>query len=139
MSLQYTSKSEHRRQLDALGRYLRDQPDVEFGVLIGSRADGTANHASDWDIALQLRSNETSYMEELARIETLRHEIAAMLETAPNQVDLVIAPSAKLAMRDLIANHGIVLTDSMSLPWLHFLQRTWRELEDYYWEDLYAG
>lgn len=138
LSVQNTSQSEYQTQLDALGKFLRNQPDVEFAVLVGSRADGTASPASDWDIALQLRRNESSYMEELARLEALRHETATLLDTRPEQVDIISAPSAKLAMRDLIANHGMVLTDPMSLPWLHFLQRTWRELEDYYWEDLYA-
>lgn len=131
--------SDDQEPLEALRKFLQDQTDVEFAVLVGSRADGTASPSSDWDIALQLRRAENSYLGELARMEALRHETATILDTDPSLVDLISAPVAKLAMRDLIANHGIVLTDSTSLPWLHFLQRTWRELEDYYWEDLYAG
>ncbi|WP_117316662.1 nucleotidyltransferase domain-containing protein [Chromatocurvus halotolerans] len=139
MSTQNANLSDDPAPLERLSGFLRDQPDVEFAVLVGSRADGSAIPCSDWDIALQLQRKENTYMGELARMETLRHEAATLLDTDPDRVDLISAPSAKLAMRDLIANHGIVLTDSTSLPWLHFLQRTWRDLEDYYWDDLYGS
>lgn len=139
MSTQNAILSDDAAPLEILRRFLRNQPDVEFAVLVGSRADGSETPCSDWDIALQLQRNENTYMGELARMETLRHEVATLLNTHPDRVDLISTPSAKLAMRELIANRGIVLTDSTSLPWLHFLQRTWRDLEDYYWDDLYGG
>jgi len=125
-----------QNDIEALKAFLGEQPDVEFAVLVGSRADGTATSASDWDIALQLRREGRSYMSELARMEALRHDIGALLETEPDRIDLISAPSAKLAMRDLVANHGTALTDPTSLPWLHFLQRSCRVLEDYYRDDL---
>ncbi len=137
--MQSSGTIESQGNIDNLSGFLRAEPDVEFAVLVGSRADGTATPDSDWDIAIRLRRAETSYMEELARTEALRREIATILRTAPEQVDLISATSAKLAMRDLIANHGLVLTDPTNLAWIHFLQRTWRDLEDYYWDELYAG
>ena len=129
----------HQSGINALEDFLRGEPDVEFAVLVGSRADGTATPDSDWDIALQLQRHGNSYMTDLARIERLRHDIATILRTEPEKVDLINVPSTKLAMRELIANHGRVLTAPDRLPWLHFLQRTWRDLEDCYWEELYGS
>ena len=129
----------HQSPLDALQVFLCGEPDVEFAVLVGSRANDTARPDSDWDIALQLQRHGSSYMSDLARMERLRHDVATILQTGPEKIDLINVPSTKLAMRELIANHGRVLTAPDSLPWLHFLQRTWRDLEDCYWEELYAG
>lgn len=137
--MQSAGAIEYQGSIETLKGLLREDPDVEFAVLVGSRADGTATPASDWDIAIRLRRAGTSYMEELACTEALRRKIATILHTGPEQVDLISATSANLAMRDLIANHGLVLTDPTNLAWIHFLQRTWRDLEDYYWDELYAG
>ncbi len=125
--------------LQALKHYLQGRRDLEFAVLVGSRTNGQATPESDWDIALQWRQDNKSYPEQLARTENTRHDIATVLHTEPDKVDLIDVPSTKLAMRELIANHGIILTDPESLPWLYFLQRTWRDLEDYYWEELYVA
>lgn len=125
-------------QLSELEAFFRAQPDVEFAVLVGSRASGTANSGSDWDIALRLQGGLSS-LHELARVEELRSQIAANLQVDPALVDLIHVPSTKLAMRERIANHGLVLSNPDALPWLHFLQRTWRDLEDCYWDELYAS
>ena len=139
MSLSIPDTVTPQSGINALKNFLRGEPDVEFAVLGGSRAYGTAAPDSDWDIALQLQRHGNSYMRNLARIERLWHDIAMILQTEPDKIDLINVPSTKLAMRELIANHGRVLTAPDSLPWLHFLQRTWRDLEDCYWEELYGS
>lgn len=124
-------------EINGLRAFFRAQPDVEFAVLVGSRASGTAVPGSDWDIALRLQPG-LSPLHELARLEELRSQIAATLQVDTTRVDLIHVPSTGLAMRERIANHGVVLSDPDGLPWLHFLQRTWRDLEDCYWDELYA-
>ena len=104
-----------------------------------SRAVGNATPSSDWDIALQWQHDSNSYMAHLERTENMRRDISKVLQVSPDKIDLIDVPSTKLAMRELIANHGIVLSGDESLPWIHFLQRTWRELEDYYWDELYVA
>ena len=42
-------------------------------------------------------------------------------------------------MRAVIAEEGVVLKGEDNLAWNHFLQRTWRELETYYWNQNYAA
>ena len=46
---------------------------------------------------------------------------------------------ANLAMRASVAEEGIPLSGEDSLAWAHFLQRTWRELEDFYWDKQHAA
>ena len=125
--------------LDSLRQFLCKQDALEFAVLVGSRAEGNATSNSDWDIALQWQNDTISYMTYLARMENMRRDIAKVLQVSLDQVDLIDVPSTKLAMRELIANHGLVLSGDESLPWIHFLHRTWRELEDHYWDDLYVA
>lgn len=125
--------------LDPLRQFLLNQDTLEFAVLVGSRAAGGATTTSDWDIALQWQDDAISYMSYLERMEKIRQDIAKVLQVSLDQVDLIDVPSTKLAMRELIANHGLVLSGDESLPWIHFLHRTWRELEDHYWDELYVA
>ena len=125
--------------LDPLRQFLLNQDTLEFAVLVGSRAAGGATTNSDWDIALQWQDDAISYMSYLERMEKIRQEIAKVLQVSLDQVDLIDVPSTKLAMRELLANHGLVLSGDESLPWIHFLHRTWRELEDHYWDELYVA
>jgi hypothetical protein len=37
-------------------------------------------------------------------------------------------------MRGSVAEEGLPLAGEDTLAWAHFLLRTWRELEDFYWE-----
>ena len=107
---------------------LAAEPDLEFAVLVGSRAAGTHTAASDWDIALQWR-RDLDWMDQLGRTETLRRRLAEALAVPEAAVDLVDAPRANLAMRAAIAEEGVVLAGEDGLPWQRFLRRTWRELE----------
>jgi predicted nucleotidyltransferase len=111
---------------------------LEFAVLVGSRALGTAKSDSDWDIALQWVISQ-NWMTMLGRTETLRRQLAKAIGVNETTIDLIDLPRANLAMRASVAEEGRPLKGDDSLAWAHFLQRTWRELEDYYWEKQHAA
>ena len=122
----------------ALAQTLRDEPHLEFAVLIGSRATGTAHANSDWDIALQW-SPQLDWLNVLACTETLRSKLAHDLSVEQAAIDLIELRRANLAMRASVAEEGLPLTGEDSLAWAHFLHRTWRELEDFYWDQRHAA
>lgn len=74
----------------------------------------------------------------MALTERLRHRLADRLGCSDDAIDLIYIPDARLAMRSVIAEEGIPLKGADTLAWKHFLQRTWRELEEAYWEKIYA-
>jgi predicted nucleotidyltransferase len=123
---------------DVLMHTLRAQPLLDFAVLVGSRATGTAHARSDWDIALQW-SPRLDWLTTLSHTETLRHQLAEALCIAPDAIDLIELRRANLAMRASVAEEGRPLAGQDSLAWAHFLQRTWRELEDFYWDEQHAA
>ena len=43
-----------------------------------------------------------------------------------------------IRMRAVVAEECLVLKGEETLAWHYFLQRTWRELEEYYWNQCYA-
>lgn len=121
-----------------LAALFADKAELELAVLIGSRSVSAARQESDWDIAIQW-VNDFSLLELLDKTETLRREIAQLLAVTEACIDLIDIPTARLAMRSVIAEEGVLLKGDGELAWHHFLQRTWRELEDYYWEATYAA
>ncbi len=123
-------------QLKTIRDILAAEP--ELAVLIGSRADGTARPDSDWDIALQW-SRDLGFMERLAATEQLRNTLAKGMDVPETAVDLIDLPSARMAMRAVIAEEGILLKGLENPAWHRFLLRTWRELEELYWEQIYAA
>lgn len=124
--------------LNSLGNVLAATPGLAFAVLVGSRANNSARPDSDWDIALQWHS-VTPWMQTLGDQETLRRQIAEALGVPPERIDLIDLPRANLAMRANAAEDGRVLKGEDTLEWAHFLTRTWRELEDFYWEQSHAS
>jgi predicted nucleotidyltransferase len=114
------------------------QPQLDFAVLVGSRATGTAHDHSDWDIALQW-APQLDWLTMLSRTETLRSQLAGAMHIAPTAIDLIELRRANLAMRASVAEEGVPLAGQDSLAWAHFLQRTWRELEDFYWAKHHAA
>jgi len=117
---------------------LSTTPDLELAILIGSRAATTALPNSDWDIALQwVRS--MGFVEQLAATELFRGTVANKLGVPEHAVDLIDLPTAGLTMRAVVAEEGVPLKGSDSLAWHRFLKRTWRELEEHYWEQTYAA
>jgi predicted nucleotidyltransferase len=117
---------------------LRAEPQLEFAVLVGSRASGTAHAGSDWDIALQW-APQLDWLTVLANTETLRRKLALALNVAEAEIDLIELRRANLAMRASAAEDGLSLAGEDSLAWAHFLRRTWRELEDFYWDKQHAA
>ena len=111
---------------------------LEFAILVGSRADNRARPDSDWDIALQWRT-VVPWMQTVGDQETLRRRIAETLNVSPDRIDLIDLPRANLAMRANAAENGRVLKGQDTLAWAQFLTRTWRELEDFYWEQSHAS
>ncbi len=117
---------------------LETVPELMFAVLVGSRANGRATDESDWDIAVQW-SPELDFLERLGRTETLRRCLAQTIEVEQARVDLIDLRDAGLAMRAVVAEEGKPLMGEEGLAWAKFLCRTWRELEDYYWETSHAA
>ena len=125
-------------QIDTLAQILGDQPELQFAVLVGSRATSTAHAQSDWDIALQW-SPQLDWLTILSKTEILRNTLAEAMHIAPSAIDLIELRRANLAMRASAAEEGTLLAGQDSLTWMYFLQRTWRELEDFYWEKHHAA
>ncbi len=123
---------------DTLKNALQTIPDLELAVLIGSQADGTARPRSDWDIAVLWERHITG-LGRLQHMETLKQKIADVIAIHKDQIDLIDIVSARLAMRAVIAEEGIVLKGEETLAWSHYLTRTWSELEDYYWRLSHAA
>ncbi len=132
-------------RMDASGEPLNRLKDLlaatdglDFAVLVGSRADNRARPDSDWDIALQWQT-AAPWMQTVGEQETLRRRIAETLNVTLDRIDLIDLPRANLAMRANAAENGRVLKGEDTLEWAHFLTRTWRELEDFYWEQSHAS
>lgn len=121
-----------------LSRLLLADADIEFAALVGSQANRTAQLHSDWDIALQWDA-QLDWMTVLARTETLRRKMADVLGVELEKIDLIELRRANLAMRASVAEGGLPLMGEDTLAWAHFLTRTWRELEDFYWEQTHAA
>jgi len=118
---------------ETIQNVLQDYPQIRFAALIGSRVQGTATPDSDWDIAIRWEYGQ-DWMKTLSTTETLRRRIAGVLGVAESEVDLIDLSRANLAMRASVAEEGKLLKGQDTLAWFHFLQRTWRELEDFYWD-----
>ena len=124
--------------ITVLSDILGTMDDLELAVLVGSRANGTARPDSDWDIVIRWNRG-VGFVRQLAATEQLRSTLAKRLSLPNTSIDLIDLPTARLAMRAVVAEEGIPLKGGDSLAWNHFLQRTWRELEEQYWEQTYAA
>jgi len=124
--------------IDTLVKVLGEQPKLQFAVLVGSRATGVVHAQSDWDIALQW-SPQLDWLEVLSKTEALRNTLAEAMHIAPSAIDLIELRRANLAMRASVTEEGIPLVGQNSVAWMHFLQHTWRELENFYWEKHHAA
>lgn len=128
----------HTSTLGRLKTLLQTQEDLEFAVLVGSQANGTATAQSDWDLALRWRK-DISATDQLMLSETLKQAIHQDIGVHPEQIDIIDMSHAKLAMRALVAEEGVVLKGQGTLPWLNFLTLTWAELEDFHWRKTHAA
>ncbi len=112
--------------------------ELELAVLIGSRANGHAHAASDWDFAIQWNKSIPP-LDALGLSESLRLQLARQLDTSPELIDLINIPTARLAMRAVITDEGALLKGDNTLAWSHLLLRTWAELEEFEWERQHAA
>jgi len=119
--------------ISKIQQVMDEQVNLEIAVLVGSQTEGRALPESDWDIAIQW-TREITMCDSLVNTETLRRNLAKALRIGENLVDLIDLPRAGLTMRAMVAEEGIPLKGEDSLPWNHFLGRTWRELEAFEWE-----
>jgi hypothetical protein len=69
----------------------------------------------------------------------LKRKIADTIQVNMDQVDMIEIPVARLAMRAVIAEEGLMLKGENSLEWSHFLTQTWGEMEDFYWRQRNAA
>ena len=132
------NSSTHGSILERLKLLLQALPDLEFAVLVGSQANGTATAQSDWDLALRWRK-DIAAMDQLVLSEKLKQTIQQDIGVHPDQVDIIDMSQAKLAMRALVAQEGVVLKGQDTLPWMNFLTLTWAELEDFHWRKTHAA
>jgi predicted nucleotidyltransferase len=121
-----------------LRQVFSSEPDLELAILIGSQAEGRANAESDWDIAIQWKAG-IEWFDWLGKNETLRRQLADKLKVNETRIDLIDLPGARLAIRTEVAEAGLPLMGEDSLAWNHFLSRTWRELEEYRWNQIHAA
>ncbi len=119
-------------KIECLTNLLQTIPDIDLAVLVGSRARGTATQQSDWDIAIRWKKHING-LACLERSEILKQQIADTMGIPKDQIDLIDLAAARLAMRAVIAEEGIILKGEETLAWSHYLTRTWGEMEDYYW------
>lgn len=124
--------------LEPLKNLLNNIQDIEFAILIGSRANGTATPRSDWDIAIRWNKG-IERIEALKKAELLKQRVANVLATNPDKIDIVDVADARLAMRAVIAEEGVILKGEGTLSFSHFLIQTWGALEDYYWRQTHAA
>lgn len=118
--------------IQPLTHALEQFPELELAVLVGSQANGAATTDSDWDIAIRWFKN-ISPAEQLTLEAKLVQRITQTLGVHPDKIDLIQLNTAKLAMREVVANQGIPLKGDQTLAWFHFLTQTWAEVEDFYW------
>lgn len=123
----------------ALRRALEDLEGLDFVALTGSRARGDAREDSDWDLAIQWSGEPGDVLAGFSRDEDLRHRVASALAIPDDRVDIIDLARAGLAMRAAVADEGIPVIGEDRLPWMHFLTRTWRELEYWDWERTHAA
>jgi uncharacterized protein len=125
-------------KIDALKHLLQAEPNLELAILVGSRSTDTATQHSDWDIAIRWKKEINGLMC-LEFSAALKQKIADAIATHQEQIDLIDMTTARLAMRAVIAEEGLMLKGDDTLAWRHFLTQTWGELEDYYWRKQHAA
>lgn len=138
MAMSWSTSTGKALQMQTVRAILAKAPGLDFAVLVGSRATGQARADSDWDLALGW-SPALSWLERVSRTEALRRRLAQGLRLPEARIDLIDLANSNLAMRAQAAEEGIPLHGDDTPAWARFLRRTWRELEDYYWERAHAA
>ncbi len=120
-----------------LKQLINMQADLELAVLVGSQTTDKATSESDWDIAIRW-IKQIDAMQSLGKTETLRRMLAKELNVVEGKIDLIDLTTTNLTMKAVVVEEGVVLKGENTLAWNYFMQRTWRELETFYWNKLYG-
>lgn len=121
-----------------LKQLINTQADLELAILVGSQTTNKTTFESDWDIAIRWKK-QIDPMQSLGKTETLRRMLAKELKIAEEKIDLIDLTTTNLTMKAVVVEDGLVLKGEDTLAWNYFMQRTWRELEAFYWNKLYAS
>lgn len=81
---------------------------IKFAVLFGSRADGKAKEASDFDIAISFRNGKNIF-EDLREYSKLLENFAEIFAVREDKIDLTDLNSANILLRREIARKSILL------------------------------
>jgi len=127
--------TDHKNKLKQL---INLQADLELAVLVGSQTTDKATSESDWDIAIRW-IKQIDALQSLGKTETLRRMLAKELNLAEEKIDLIDLTTTNLTMKAVVVEEGVVLKGENTLAWNYFMQRTWRELETFYWNKLYGS
>jgi len=119
-------------------KIFEDNSSLELAILIGSRTNNNATTDSDWDFAIQWQ-RDISQFKQLQITEELRNKLSKALNTPSDKIDLINIPTAGLAISEIIANEGNIIKGENTLALSRFLLKTWRTVEEFYWESLYAA
>ena len=95
-------KKINQKLLERLGEKYK----LNFIVLFGSQADGTARAASDFDIAYSSQ-RDISYGEEAF----LLSDLARAIKINPKQIDLVNIRNANPLLKKEIADQGVIIKE----------------------------
>jgi len=113
------------------------QSNISFAFLFGSRANGSYNFQSDWDFAIWI--NNSSEIERLIEKEQLRQQLAKLLKTNIDKIDIVDLQSASLSIMSSVVEDGIILKGDGLLELNLFYKRVWSLEEDFYWRLQYEN
>lgn len=105
--------------------------DICVAFLFGSRARG-AEDAVDWDIAVTFDGIFDSSLDQLARLERLRSELAKALSCQADLIDLIDLTRAPLNLCITVAEEGQILKGRQSLELFRFYQRAWSGQEEFH-------
>jgi uncharacterized protein len=117
-------------ELERMVQVLADQPKVSFALLIGSRINSSARATSDWDVAVWI-PRELPALARFEVLESVRCRLADVLCVSPVRVDVIDLAHAGLAMRAVAADEGVLLKQDSGSLYNRFLNRTWRETEEF--------
>ena len=118
--------------IKVLQQVLNNRDDIELSLLFGSQARGDNGEQSDWDIAILFKDNSDGW-HNLGAQEEIRHLLSKALAINDEDIDLVDLYRGGLGINATVVDEGIPLTGNNSLALATYYQRTWANLEDYYW------
>jgi predicted nucleotidyltransferase len=120
-----------------LTAFFEQQRDVCVAFLFGSRARGAAD-AADWDLAVTFDGTFDSSLDQLARLERLRSELAKALSCQADLIDLIDLRRAPLNLCITVAEEGQILKGRQSLELFRFYQRAWSGQEEFHFRKEYG-